>query len=171
MDPLDPDQTIATLEEVPPNVITAARMLLAGLSGQKESQIEFYAETPSEEYVVEAIQRARSVMDMKKLGGPPKHNNPPAQQMLAFGQVLADLDTKLLQQYRLLQGTLTQIVKRDWIATLKFNLYMFICIKDTNYKENMTWALMDMTEQGNLLKTQPSPIIRPGYKNQMLRSL
>ncbi|KAA6349929.1 MAG: hypothetical protein EZS28_051912, partial [Streblomastix strix] len=35
----------------------------------------------------------------------------------------------------------------------------------------MTRALMDTTEQGNLLKTQPSPVIRPGYNNQMLRSL
>ncbi|KAA6360575.1 MAG: hypothetical protein EZS28_043897 [Streblomastix strix] len=35
----------------------------------------------------------------------------------------------------------------------------------------MTRALMDTIEQGNLLKTQPSPIIRPGYNNQMLRSL
>ncbi|KAA6356631.1 MAG: hypothetical protein EZS28_047843 [Streblomastix strix] len=32
-------------------------------------------------------------------------------------------------------------------------------------------ALMDTTEQGNLLKTQPSPIIRPRYNNQMQRSL
>ncbi|KAA6320482.1 MAG: hypothetical protein EZS28_054678, partial [Streblomastix strix] len=35
----------------------------------------------------------------------------------------------------------------------------------------MTRALMDTTEQGNLLKTQPSPVIRPAYNNQMLRSL
>ncbi|KAA6395243.1 MAG: hypothetical protein EZS28_009234 [Streblomastix strix] len=28
-----------------------------------------------------------------------------------------------------------------------------------------------MTEQRNLLKTQPSPVIRPGYNNQMLKSL
>ncbi|KAA6396086.1 MAG: hypothetical protein EZS28_008386, partial [Streblomastix strix] len=35
----------------------------------------------------------------------------------------------------------------------------------------MTRALIDPTEQGNLLKTQPSPIIRPGYSKQMLKSL
>ncbi|KAA6367748.1 MAG: hypothetical protein EZS28_036724, partial [Streblomastix strix] len=35
----------------------------------------------------------------------------------------------------------------------------------------MTRALMDTTEQGNLLKTQPSPVIRPGYNNLMMRSL
>ncbi|KAA6355516.1 MAG: hypothetical protein EZS28_048958 [Streblomastix strix] len=35
----------------------------------------------------------------------------------------------------------------------------------------MTQALMDTTEQGNLLKTQPSPVIRPAYNNQLLRSL
>ncbi|KAA6378317.1 MAG: hypothetical protein EZS28_026156 [Streblomastix strix] len=34
----------------------------------------------------------------------------------------------------------------------------------------MTRALMDTTEQGNLLKTQPSPVIRPAYTNQMQRS-
>ncbi|KAA6356878.1 MAG: hypothetical protein EZS28_047596, partial [Streblomastix strix] len=57
IDPLDPDQTIATPEEVPPNAITAARVLLAGLSGQEASQIDFYAEEPSEEQVIEAKQR------------------------------------------------------------------------------------------------------------------
>ncbi|KAA6339426.1 MAG: hypothetical protein EZS28_052615, partial [Streblomastix strix] len=35
----------------------------------------------------------------------------------------------------------------------------------------MTQALMDTTEQGNLLKTQPLPVKHPGYNNQMLRSL
>ncbi|KAA6378607.1 MAG: hypothetical protein EZS28_025867 [Streblomastix strix] len=35
----------------------------------------------------------------------------------------------------------------------------------------MTRALMYTTEQGNILKTQQSPVIRPGYNNQMLRSL
>ncbi|KAA6401057.1 MAG: hypothetical protein EZS28_003412 [Streblomastix strix] len=35
----------------------------------------------------------------------------------------------------------------------------------------MTRALMDTTEQGNLLKTQQSPVIRPAYNNQLLRSL
>ncbi|KAA6370446.1 MAG: hypothetical protein EZS28_034027, partial [Streblomastix strix] len=56
-DTLDPDQTIATPEDVPPNAITAARVLLAGLSGQEASQIDFYAEEPSEEQVIEAKQR------------------------------------------------------------------------------------------------------------------
>ncbi|KAA6338259.1 MAG: hypothetical protein EZS28_052715, partial [Streblomastix strix] len=63
IDPLDPDQTIATPEEVPPNAITAARTLLAGLSGQETSQIDFYAEELSEEQVVEARQRARAATD------------------------------------------------------------------------------------------------------------
>ncbi|KAA6372089.1 MAG: hypothetical protein EZS28_032385, partial [Streblomastix strix] len=171
IDPLDPDQIIATPEEVPPNAITAARTLLAGLSGQETSQIDFYAEEPSEEQVVEARQRARAATDLITRRKPPKHNNPPAQPMLAFDQVLADLESKLLQQYRLLQGTLTQIVKRDWITTLKYNLCTFISIYDTIYKINIMRALMDMTEQGNLLKTQPLPVIRPGYNNQMLRQL
>ncbi|KAA6370514.1 MAG: hypothetical protein EZS28_033959 [Streblomastix strix] len=35
----------------------------------------------------------------------------------------------------------------------------------------MTRALMDTTEQGSLLKTQPSPVIRAACNNQMLRSL
>ncbi|KAA6375333.1 MAG: hypothetical protein EZS28_029140, partial [Streblomastix strix] len=171
IDPLDPDQTIATPEEVPTNAIAAARVLLAGLSGQEAAQIDFYAEEPSEEQIVEARQRASAATDLVTRRRPPKHNNPPAQPMLAFDQVLADLETKLLQQYRLLQGTLTQIVKRDLLATLKFNLCTFINIYDTIYKVNMTRALMDTTEQGNLLKTQPSPVIRPAYNNQMLRSL
>ncbi|KAA6377055.1 MAG: hypothetical protein EZS28_027417, partial [Streblomastix strix] len=121
IDPLDPDQTIATPEEVPPKAITAARTLLAGLSGQETSQIDFYAEEPSKEQVVEARQRARAATDLITRRIPPKHNNQPVQPMLTFEQVLADLETKLLQQYRLLQGTLTQIVKRDWITTLKYN--------------------------------------------------
>ncbi|KAA6375618.1 MAG: hypothetical protein EZS28_028857 [Streblomastix strix] len=171
IDPLDPDQTIVTPEEVPPNVISAARVLLAGLSGQEISQIDFYAEEPSEDQVVEAKQRARAATDLVTRRRPPKHNNPPAQPMLAFDQVLADLETKLLQQYRQLQGTLIQIVKRDLLATLKFNFCTFISIYDTIYKVSMTRALMDTTEQRNLLKTQPSPAIHPGYNNQMLRPL
>ncbi|KAA6360848.1 MAG: hypothetical protein EZS28_043625, partial [Streblomastix strix] len=123
------------------------------------------------EQIVEARQRARAATDLVMRRKPPKHNNPPAQPMLSFDQVLADLETKLLQQYRLLQGTLTQIVKRDLLATQKFNLCTFVNIYDTIYKVNMTRALMDTTEQGNLLKTQPSPVIRPAYNNQMLRSL
>ncbi|KAA6354487.1 MAG: hypothetical protein EZS28_049987, partial [Streblomastix strix] len=35
----------------------------------------------------------------------------------------------------------------------------------------MTRALMDTIEQGTLLKTQSSPVIRPEYNNQTLRSL
>ncbi|KAA6384550.1 MAG: hypothetical protein EZS28_019921 [Streblomastix strix] len=171
IDPLDPDQTISTPEEVQPNAITSARTLLAGLSGQETSQIDFYAEQPSEEQVIEARQRARAATDLVTRRKLLKHNNPSAQPMLAFDQILADLETKLLQQYRLLQGTLTQIVKRDWITTLKHNFCAFISTYDTIYKVNMTRSLMDTTEQGNLLKTQPSPVIRPGYNNQMLRSL
>ncbi|KAA6383310.1 MAG: hypothetical protein EZS28_021164 [Streblomastix strix] len=40
IDPLDPDQTIATPEEVPSNAMTAAWILLAGLSRQRTSQID-----------------------------------------------------------------------------------------------------------------------------------
>ncbi|KAA6364809.1 MAG: hypothetical protein EZS28_039665, partial [Streblomastix strix] len=170
IDPLDPDQTIATPEEVPPNAITAAWTLLAGLSGQETSQIDFYAEEPSEEQVVEARQRARAATDLVTRRKPPKHNNPPAQPMLAFYQVLADLETKLLQQNRLIQRTLTQIVKRDQIATLKYNLCTFISMYDTIYKVNMTRAQMITTEQGNLQKTQPSQVIRRGCNNQMFIS-
>ncbi|KAA6365637.1 MAG: hypothetical protein EZS28_038838, partial [Streblomastix strix] len=100
-----------TLEEVPRNAIAAARALLAGLWGQETSRIAFFMEEPSEEQVVEARQRARAATNLVMRRKQPKHNNPPAQPMLAFDQVLADLETKLLQQYRLLQGTLTQIVK------------------------------------------------------------
>ncbi|KAA6382030.1 MAG: hypothetical protein EZS28_022445 [Streblomastix strix] len=171
IDPLDPDQTIATPEEVPLNAITAAPVLLAGPSGQETSQIDFYAEEPSEEQVVEARQRASAATDLVTRNKPPKHNNTPAQPMLVFDKVLADLETKLLQQYRLLQGTLTQFIKRDWITTLKFNLCTFISIYDTIYKVNMTRALMDTTEQRNLLKMQPSPVIRSVYNYQMLKSL
>ncbi|KAA6397260.1 MAG: hypothetical protein EZS28_007214 [Streblomastix strix] len=171
IDPLDSDQAIAKPEEVLPNTKTAARVLLAGLSGQETSQIDFYAEEPSEEQVVEARQRTRAAADLVMRRKPPKYNKPPAQQMLAFDQVLADLETKFPQQYRLLRGTLTQIVKRDWIATLKFNLCTFISIYDTIYKVYMSRALMDTTEQRNLLKSQLSQVICPGYNNQMLKSL
>ncbi|KAA6372354.1 MAG: hypothetical protein EZS28_032120 [Streblomastix strix] len=64
IDRLDPDQTIATPEEVPTNAITAARVLLAGLSGQEASQIDFYAEEPSEEQVIEAMQRTGAATDL-----------------------------------------------------------------------------------------------------------
>ncbi|KAA6370699.1 MAG: hypothetical protein EZS28_033775, partial [Streblomastix strix] len=160
-----------TPEEVPSNAITAARVLLAGLSGQDTQRIDFYAEEQSEEQVVEAKQRAIAATDLVTRRKPPKHNNPPAQPMLAFDPVLADLETKLQQQYRLLQGTLTQIVKRDWLATPKFNLCTFIKIYDTIYKVNMTRALINSTEQRNLLKTQPLPVIRSWYNNNMLISL
>ncbi|KAA6371619.1 MAG: hypothetical protein EZS28_032854, partial [Streblomastix strix] len=163
--------TIATSEEVPPNAITAARALQAGLLRQEMQQIYFYAVEPTEEQVVDAGQCTNAAKNLVTRRKQLNHNNLPAQLLLAFDQVLADLETKLLQQYRLLQGTLTQIVKRDWIATLKFNLSTFISIYDTIYKVNMTRAQMDMKEQGNLLKTQPSPVIRPVYYNQMLRSL
>ncbi|KAA6385225.1 MAG: hypothetical protein EZS28_019253 [Streblomastix strix] len=99
IDPLDPDQTIATPEEVPPNAITAAWVLLAGLSGKEMSQIDFYAEDPSEEQVVKAKKRIRAATDLVMRRKPPKPNNPPVQSMFAFDQVLADLETKLLQQY------------------------------------------------------------------------
>ncbi|KAA6399697.1 MAG: hypothetical protein EZS28_004784 [Streblomastix strix] len=171
MDTLDPDQTIATPEEVPPNAITAARVLLSGLSGQDTSQIDFYAEQPSEEQVIEARQRGRAATDLMTLKKPPKHNNKLAQPMFTFDKVIADLETKLLQQFRLLQGTLTQIVEQDWLATLKYNLYTFIIIFDTIYKVNMTRAEMDTTKQGNIMKTQPSPAIHPRYNNYMLRLL
>ncbi|KAA6393228.1 MAG: hypothetical protein EZS28_011245 [Streblomastix strix] len=171
IDPLDPDQTIATPEEVPSNAKTAAQVLLAGFSGQEMSQIDFYAEEPSEVQIVEAKQRARTATDLVMCRKQSKHNNPSAQPMLAFDRVLADLETKLLQQYRLLQGILTQIVKRDWLATLKFNLCTCISIYETIYKVNMMRAQMDTTEQGNLLKTQPSPIIHPWYNSQMLGQL
>ncbi|KAA6390354.1 MAG: hypothetical protein EZS28_014121 [Streblomastix strix] len=111
IDPLDPDQTIAAPEEVPPNAITAIRVLLAGHSGHETSRIDFEAEEPSEELVVEDRQHVIAATDLMTRRRPPKHNNPPAQPMLAFDQVIVDLETKLLQQYRLLQGTPTQIVK------------------------------------------------------------
>ncbi|KAA6377015.1 MAG: hypothetical protein EZS28_027457 [Streblomastix strix] len=168
--PLDSDLTIATPGEVPPNATTVARVFLAGLSSQETSQIDFYAEEPSEEQVMGAKQRARAVTDLMTIRKPPKHYDPSAQPMHSFDQVLADLGTKLLQQCRLLQGTLTQVVKQDWIATLKFNLCTFTSLYDTIFKVNMTRALKDTTEQGNLLKTQQSPIVRPGYNNKLHRS-
>ncbi|KAA6403503.1 MAG: hypothetical protein EZS28_000968 [Streblomastix strix] len=58
IDPLETDYTIATPEEVPLNAITAVRVLLAGLSKQETSQIDFYEEEPSEEQGIEAGQRA-----------------------------------------------------------------------------------------------------------------
>ncbi|KAA6374777.1 MAG: hypothetical protein EZS28_029699 [Streblomastix strix] len=106
-----PDWTIATPEEVPPNAITAALALLAGPSGQETSQINFYAGETSEEQVIKAIQYAGATMDLMTRKKPPKYNNSSAQLMLAFDQVRTDLEMNLLQQYRLLQGALTQIMK------------------------------------------------------------
>ncbi|KAA6385760.1 MAG: hypothetical protein EZS28_018713 [Streblomastix strix] len=138
IDPLNPDETIATPEKVPQNVITAAYALLARHLGQETSQIDFYSEKPSEEQVVKAKQRASAATYLVTRRKLLKYNNPPAQPILAFDQVLADLETKLLQQFRQLQGTLTQIVKTDQTAALKFNLCTFINIQDTIYKVNMT---------------------------------
>ncbi|KAA6355717.1 MAG: hypothetical protein EZS28_048756 [Streblomastix strix] len=113
IDTLGTDQTIAAQEEVLTYAITAARVFLAGPSGQQTSQIDFYAEEPSEEQVVEAEQHARASIYLVTRRKPPKHNYPPTPPMLAFDQVLADLETNLQQQYRLLQGTLTQIIHND----------------------------------------------------------
>ncbi|KAA6398749.1 MAG: hypothetical protein EZS28_005722 [Streblomastix strix] len=170
IDPLDTEQTIATLEDVTLNAKTAARAIGWTLEAIIVADRILRGRTVSIETRGDQTS-SRAGADLVKQKRPPKHNNPPAKPILAFDQVLADLETKLLQQYRLLQGTLTQIVKRDWITTLKFNLFIFIRVFDTIYKVIMTRALMDTTEQGNLLKTQPSPVIRPGFNNQMLRSL
>ncbi|KAA6402312.1 MAG: hypothetical protein EZS28_002157 [Streblomastix strix] len=171
IDSLDLDQTIATPEEVPPNAITTIWAILTGLLGQETSQINFYAEEPPKEQVVKTRLRARESTDLMMCWRPPKHNNSPAQLMLAFNQVLADLETKLQRQQRLLQKPLKLIVKRDWVITPKFNLCMFLSIHDPACKDSMTSALMYSIKQGNLLKTQLSLIIRPEYNNQMLRSL
>ncbi|KAA6366845.1 MAG: hypothetical protein EZS28_037629 [Streblomastix strix] len=171
IEPLDFDQTIATQGEIPPNAKTAALALLAGVSRQEKSQIGFFTKETSEMHVLEVKQRASAATDLWTRRRPPKHNNPPAQPMLTFDQVLADLETKLLQQFKLLQGTLTQIVKRTWKAILKFNLCKLINIYDSIYKVTMTRALTDTREQGNLLKTKPSPIICTRYNNQKQRSL
>ncbi|KAA6379284.1 MAG: hypothetical protein EZS28_025186 [Streblomastix strix] len=100
-----------------------------------------------------------------------KLTNPQAQPMLVFDQVLANLETKLLQQYKLLRGALIQIVKRDWRASLKINLCTVISIYNTIYEKHMTQVLIDTTEQGILLKTPTSPVIHSEYNNLMMRSL
>ncbi|KAA6393036.1 MAG: hypothetical protein EZS28_011432 [Streblomastix strix] len=64
IDPLDPDQLIATPEEVPLNAITAARVLLAGLSVQETAQVDLNAETRTDEQIIEARQRARAAKDL-----------------------------------------------------------------------------------------------------------
>ncbi|KAA6388068.1 MAG: hypothetical protein EZS28_016406 [Streblomastix strix] len=64
IDPLDPDQTIAILEEVSQNAITAARVLLAGLSVQETAQVDLNAETRTDEQIIEARQRARAAKDL-----------------------------------------------------------------------------------------------------------
>ncbi|KAA6356636.1 MAG: hypothetical protein EZS28_047837, partial [Streblomastix strix] len=149
-DPLDPDQTITTPENIPPNAITAARRSWLYFRGKK---------------------RQRSSHRHGDAQETSKHNNPPAQTMLVFDQVLTDLETKLLQQYRLLQGTLTQIVKRNCIGTLKFNLCMFVKIYDTIYKENMTRALMNTMEQGELTENASVTKARPASVNSLLRRI
>ncbi|KAA6339425.1 MAG: hypothetical protein EZS28_052614, partial [Streblomastix strix] len=65
---------------------------------------------PAAEQVVEARERARAATDLVTRRKPQKHNNPQAQPILAIDQVLADLKTKVLQQYRLQQRTVSQIV-------------------------------------------------------------
>ncbi|KAA6355235.1 MAG: hypothetical protein EZS28_049238, partial [Streblomastix strix] len=168
---LEPIQTIIIPEVASLIVITAARALLAGISVQKTTQIDYYAEQPSEQQVTETQQRSRAATDLETRRKSPKHNNPQQQLMLAFDQVLIDLETKLQQQYKLQQGTLTQIVKHDQQATLKFNLCTFISIYDKIFKINLIRALVDKTDQGTLLKTQPSNEIRAVYNNLMLRSI
>ncbi|KAA6381519.1 MAG: hypothetical protein EZS28_022954 [Streblomastix strix] len=166
-----PDQTIATPEEVSSSAITEMRVLLAGPRCKKTSQIDFYAEEPSELQVIEAGQRVKVATDLVTCKILPKHNNPPAQPTIAFDHVLADFETKMQLQYIVLQSTLIQIAKRDWLSTLKFNTRTFISIYERIYKVNVTQALIDTTEQRNLLKTQPSPVKCPEYDNYMLRSL
>ncbi|KAA6369436.1 MAG: hypothetical protein EZS28_035037, partial [Streblomastix strix] len=85
---------------------------------------------------------------------------PQVQQMLAFDQVLADLKTKLWQQYKLLQGTLTQIVKQDQLATMKFNLCAYINMNGMIFQVKLIRALSDTKGQGNLINKQPSQVIR-----------
>ncbi|KAA6382726.1 MAG: hypothetical protein EZS28_021751 [Streblomastix strix] len=167
IDPLDLDKTIAKPEEVSPNAITAAPALMVGFQDHETQQIDYCAEEPSEEQVIEAIQHISAATDLVTRWKPPKHNNLPAQRMLAFDQILADLEMKLLQKYRLPEGILKKIVRYDWIATQKFNLCTFISIIDTIYKGIMTRALMDSVKQGKLLKTQPSPVIRPGLNEHI----
>ncbi|KAA6401629.1 MAG: hypothetical protein EZS28_002841 [Streblomastix strix] len=132
--PLDPDQTIATPEKISSFAIKAVLVLLAGLSGQKTQQIDFYSEDPSEGQVIEAKQRARVATDLVTWKRPSKHNNQPVQPIFAFDQILTDLEAKLAQQYKQLQRTLTLIVKGNWTITLKFNLNSFVNIFDTTCK-------------------------------------
>ncbi|KAA6369783.1 MAG: hypothetical protein EZS28_034691 [Streblomastix strix] len=157
----DLGQTIIILKGVPCNVITAAQTLFAGLSRQEIMQIDFYAKESSKELVTEVNQCSNEEIDLFLQKQPPWDNDSQQHPIQVFNNVLAGLETKLLQQYRLLQGTLTQIVKRDWIATLKFNLCTFRSIYDSIYKVSMMRALTCTKEQRNLLKTQPSPIICP----------
>ncbi|KAA6396214.1 MAG: hypothetical protein EZS28_008256 [Streblomastix strix] len=99
IDPHNLDQTIVTPEEVSPNVIKAARTLIARIQGQDMSQINICGENPSEGQVIKARQRARAASDLVIRRKPPKHNDPPEKPILAFNQVLADMETKLLQYY------------------------------------------------------------------------
>ncbi|KAA6357821.1 MAG: hypothetical protein EZS28_046652, partial [Streblomastix strix] len=84
IDMLDPDQPIATPEQVSTNAIIAARTLLMELSGQETSQIDFYAEEPSEEQVVEARQSTRAGTDLMTRRRLSKHSNPQAQPILVL---------------------------------------------------------------------------------------
>ncbi|KAA6399193.1 MAG: hypothetical protein EZS28_005275 [Streblomastix strix] len=59
-----PDQTIATPEKVSSSAITETRALLAGSRCKQTSQIDFYAEEPSELQVVEAGQRVKVATDL-----------------------------------------------------------------------------------------------------------
>ncbi|KAA6392593.1 MAG: hypothetical protein EZS28_011874, partial [Streblomastix strix] len=172
IEPQDPDQTIQTPEEVPPNAITATRALLIGLSGQKTSQIDIYAEEPSDEQVVEARQRARAATDLVTRKRPPKHNNPPAQPILAFDHILADLETKLLQQYRLIQVILTQIMNQDWTATLKLNLCTFKCIYDLQGKHDASMdgydRIRELTENRSLRVLRQTEGAHPELEDTLL---
>ncbi|KAA6373207.1 MAG: hypothetical protein EZS28_031267 [Streblomastix strix] len=169
--PLDPDQTLVLPDEVPPDAVTSARTLLAGLAGVETTQIDVFAEDPSEEQVQEARQRARAAIDLVKKAKPPKHDNPPPPELQYFDQVLADVETKLLELFKLQQGTLANLVRRDMVATLKYNLCCFVSIYEIIYKVNLSRAYLDLTEQGKLMITQHSPVIRPGYKVNMLKGL
>ncbi|KAA6390817.1 MAG: hypothetical protein EZS28_013655 [Streblomastix strix] len=93
--PLDPDSTIATPEEVPPNAITDAQALLAELSWQETSQIIFFVDEPSEEQIIDAKQFARAASNLVELQRPSKHNNLPTnvikQKICIFKRPLCDL--------------------------------------------------------------------------------
>ncbi|KAA6390044.1 MAG: hypothetical protein EZS28_014429 [Streblomastix strix] len=58
------DKTITIPTSILSNVITAARVLQAGFSWQGTTQIDFYAQEPPQEQVVEARRRARAAADL-----------------------------------------------------------------------------------------------------------